>query len=235
MMKMQGITLRWCLLTFVSLFLTACSEDKKATEVTEVVGPVAFESGDECHVCGMIITELPGAKAQAVESRSTAVRKFCSTQDMLSWWLQPENQHLQAELYVHDVAKTPWEHPQDEHLIDARTAFYVLGSSVQGAMGPSLVSFGTREAAELFADTKGGRVLSWQQMDLAVLQELASAGHEHAAAHGEQLQHEHGVTVEADEHGQHNADQEQASEALTAPVDAPAADTAINHDAHSGH
>lgn len=235
MMKMQGITLRWCLLAFVSLFLTACSEDKKATEVTEVVGPVAFESGDECHVCGMIITELPGAKAQAVESRSTAVRKFCSTQDMLSWWLQPENQHLQAELYVHDVAKTPWEHPQDEHLIDARTAFYVLGSSVQGAMGPSLVSFGTREAAELFADTKGGRVLSWQQMDLTVLQELASAGHEHAAAHGEQLQHEHGVTVEADEHGQHNADQEQAGEALTAPVDTSAADTAIDHDAHSGH
>lgn len=235
MMKMQGITLRWCLLAFVSLFLTACSEDKKATEVTEVVGPVAFESGDECHVCGMIITELPGAKAQAVESRSTAVRKFCSTQDMLSWWLQPENQHLQAELYVHDVAKTPWEHPQDEHLIDARTAFYVLGSSVQGAMGPSLVSFGTREAAELFADTKGGRVLSWQQMDLAVLQELASAGHEHAAAHGEQLQHEHGVTVEADEHGQHNADQEQASEALTAPVDAPAADNSSDADAHSHH
>ena len=74
--------MRWCLVAFVSLFLTACSEDKKATEVTEVVGPVAFESGDECHVCGMIITELPGAKAQAVESRSTAVRKFCSTQDM---------------------------------------------------------------------------------------------------------------------------------------------------------
>lgn len=235
MMKMQGITLRWCLLAFVSLFLTACSEDKKATEVTEVVGPVAFESGDECHVCGMIITELPGAKAQALESRSTAVRKFCSTQDMLSWWLQPENQNLKAELYVHDVAKTPWEHPQDEHLIDARTAFYVLGSSVQGAMGPSLVSFGTREAAELFADTKGGRVLSWQQMDLTVLQELASAGHEHAAAHGEQLQHEHGVSVEADEHGQHNADQEQAGEALTAPVDTSAADTAIDHDAHSGH
>jgi copper chaperone NosL len=183
----------------------------------------------------MIITELPGAKAQALESRSTAVRKFCSTQDMLSWWLQPENQHLKAELYVHDVAKTPWEHPQDEHLIDARTAFYVLGSSVQGAMGPSLVSFGTREAAELFADTKGGRVLSWQQMDLAVLQELASAGHEHAAAHGEQLQNEHGVAVEADEHSQHNADEEHIGEALTAPIDAPAADNSSDTDAHSHH
>lgn len=208
--------MRWCLLAFVSLFLTACSEDKQAAEVTAVAGPVAFESGDECHVCGMIITELPGAKAQAVESRSTAVRKFCSTQDMLSWWLQPENQHLQAELYVHDVAKTPWEQPQDEFLIDARTAFYVLGSSVQGAMGPSLVSFGTREAAESFVATKGGRVLSWEQMDLAVLQELASAGHEHAAAHGEQLLREHGGPAEDAEHDEH-----------TAPADAPAA--------HSGH
>ena len=130
---------------------------------------------------------------------------------------------------MHDVSKTPWEHPQDEHLIDARTAFYVLGSSLQGAMGPSLVSFATREAADAFMAEKGGRVLSWDQMDLAVLQELASAGHEHAAAHGEQLQHEHGVAGEADEHSQHNANEHSTH----VPVEAPAADA--EHDAHSGH
>ncbi len=226
--------MRWCFAIFVSLLLTACGDDKKPQETAEVLAPVAFEAGDECHVCGMIITELPGAKAQAVESRSTAVRKFCSTQDMLSWWLQPENQNLKAELYVHDVAKTPWEHPQDEHLIDARTAFYVLGSSVQGAMGPSLVSFGTREAADAFAAEKGGRVLSWEQMDLAVLQELASAGHEHAAAHGEQLLNEHGVAVEADEHTEHATDEHPQSSEHTVPVDVPAA-APVEHDAHSQH
>ncbi len=67
------------------------------------------------------------------------------------------------------------------------------------------------------------------------LQELASAGHEHAATHGEQLQHEHGVAVEADEHSQHNADEEHIGEALTAPIDAPAADNSSDTDAHSHH
>lgn len=227
--------MRWCFAVFVSLFLTACGDDKKPEETAEVLAPVAFEAGDECHVCGMIITELPGAKAQAVESRSTAVRKFCSTQDMLSWWLQPENQNLKAELYVHDVAKTPWEHPQDEHLIDARRALYVVGSSLQGAMGPSLVSFGTREAADAFVAEKGGRVLSWEQMDLAVLQELASAGHEHAAAHGEQLQHEHGVPVVADEHAEHTADEHTQHDEHAAPVEAAVEEAPTAHDAHSQH
>lgn len=222
MMKMQGITIRWCLALLVSVVLTACSDDSKTSEVEVPRGPVAFEAGDECHVCGMIITELPGAKAQALESRSDSVYKFCSTQDMLSWWLQPENQHLQAELYVHDVAKTPWEHPQDEHLIDARSAWYVVGSSLQGAMGPSLVSYGERAAAQALADSKGGRVLSWDQLDLAVLQELASAGHEHAAAHGEQLQHQHGVAEEVAEPVQHD-------EHL------PAVDKAVEHAADAEH
>lgn len=222
MMHKQRMFIRWCLALFVSVLLTACNDDSKTTEVAEVRGPVAFESGDECHVCGMIITELPGAKAQALESRSNNVHKFCSTQDMVSWWLQPENKHLKAELYVHDVAKTPWEHPQDEHLIDARSAWYVLGSSLQGAMGPSLASYGDREAAQALADSKGGRVLSWEQLDLAVLQELASAGHEHAAAHGEHLQDEHGAAEEADKHQQHDEH-------------VPAVDTATEHDAHNEH
>jgi len=234
-MNIQGFSMRWCFALLVSVLLTACSDDKASSETAEVRGPVAFEAGDECHVCGMIITELPGAKAEAIENRSNAVHKFCSTQDMLSWWLQPENKHLKAELYVHDVAQTPWEHPQDEYLIDARSAWYVVGSSVQGAMGPSLVSYSEREAAETLAAAKGGRVLSWEQLDMTVLQELASAGHEHAAAHGEQLLHEHGVAEEVDEHSLHSADEHQMQEKMSAPIETPAMDMPAEHDAHSQH
>lgn len=221
-MNMKHFSMRWCLLLLVSIGLMACSDDSKTTGVTEVLGPIAFESGDECHVCGMIITELPGAKAEAIENRSNIVHKFCSAQDMLSWWLQPENQHLKAELYVHDIAKTPWNHPQDEHLIDARSAWYVIGSSLQGAMGPSMVSFSDRKAAELLADSKGGRVLSWDQLDLAILQELAGAGHEHAVEHAKHLVHEHGIVEESDDHD-------------SSAADLPATDTSAEHDMHSGH
>lgn len=199
-MNLQSVSMRWLVLLLVSVWLTACSDDKGPTAVEEVQGPVAFESGEECHVCGMIITEYPGAKGQIMISRDQAVHKFCSTQDMLSWWLQPENQHLKAEIYVHDIAKTPWEQPQDEYLIDARSAWYVVGSSLQGAMGPSLASYSDRAVAESVATEKGGRVLSWEELDMNVLQELAMAGHEHAAQHAEHLRQEHGVDEHADEH-----------------------------------
>ncbi len=199
MMNMQRFSLRLCFALFVSIWLVACSDDSNTQDVSEVIGPVAFESGDACHVCGMIITEHPGAKGQITESRSKTTHKFCSTQDMLSWWLQPENEHLKAEIYVHDIAQTPWDKPQDEYLIDARDAWFVIGSDLQGAMGPALATFGNREAADSIVESNGGRVLSWDQLDLAVLQELAAAGHEHAASHAEQLMQEHGVVEEDNE------------------------------------
>ncbi len=199
-MSLQSFSIRWLGLLFISVWLTACSDDAGPGAVNEVLGPVAFESGDECHVCGMIITELPGAKAQVRESRNANTHKFCSTQDMLSWWLQPENKNLQAEIYVHDVALTPWASPLDEHLIDARSAWYVIGSSLTGAMGPSLVSYSERDAAQALVDAKGGRMLSWEDLNLDILRELASAGHEHAAEHGEHLRHQHGVVEPENSH-----------------------------------
>ncbi len=149
--------------------LTACSE---APEEQTPATPVAFESGDECHVCGMIIQEFPGPKGQAVEARSGAVRKFCSTRDMLSWWLEPENQNLRASLFVHDMARSDWQHPDDRHLIDARGAFYVVGSDLQGSMGPTLASFGNQQAAEQLARDQGGRVLRFEEITPATLAEL---------------------------------------------------------------
>lgn len=37
------------------------------------------------------------------------------------------------------MAETQWDHPEDTHLIDARKAWYVMGSNLMGAMGPTLV------------------------------------------------------------------------------------------------
>src|SRR5690554_6908592 len=120
-----------------ALLLAGCAEENKVEVNTD---PQQFHSGDECHVCGMLITEWPGAKGQSINQQNGQTHKFCSTVDMFSWLLQPENKTLQAKIYVHDMAKTHWEQPEDEHLTDARTAWYVMGSDLQGAMGPSLAS-----------------------------------------------------------------------------------------------
>ena len=71
------------------LGLAACNEAEQSEQLLE---PVAFHSSDECHVCGMVISDFPGPKGQAVEKGG--VRKFCSTAEMLGWWLQPKSRPL---------------------------------------------------------------------------------------------------------------------------------------------
>lgn len=168
-----NVYLRLVLITLFGLFLAGCGDKE---EIPVSYDPVAFHADDECHVCGMIVTDFPGPKGQAVERNG--VRKFCSTAEMFSWWLQPENNILQARLYVHDMGRSHWDTPDDEHLIDAKQAWYVAGTPLQGAMGASLASFADRQAAdELAAEHEGAQVMSFDQIDQAFLQQAAAAQH----------------------------------------------------------
>lgn len=165
--------LRLVLVLLFGMALAACG-DKEETQVSW--DPVAFHGDDECHVCGMIVTDFPGPKGQAVER--DGVKKFCSTAEMFSWYLQPENRILQVRLYVHDMGQSHWDQPDDEHLIDAKQAWYVSGTPLQGAMGASLASFADKQAAEaLAAEHEGAQVLAFEQIDEAFLAEAAAAQH----------------------------------------------------------
>lgn len=164
-------------LALVSLLLLGGCDP--AAEAPETVAPVPFHETDECHVCGMVITDFPGPKGQALESGQ--VRKFCSVAEMLGWWLQPENQAQNARLYVHDMSQGEWNAPDDARLIDAREAYFVPVSGLAGAMGRPLATFATEEAAQAMAKTHNSKVMRLEQMDLATLQEPnpAGAGHQH--------------------------------------------------------
>jgi len=157
---------------FLALGLVACGDKQ---EVQLSLEPVAFHESDECHVCGMIISDFPGPKGEAVEKGS--VKKFCSTAEMLGWYLQPENKLLDAKLYVHDMGQSEWAHPSDEHLIDARTAWYVAGTGLKGAMGGSLASLADEQKARQLASDHGGQVLRFEEIDHALLQQGANMQH----------------------------------------------------------
>ncbi|MDX1755372.1 MAG: nitrous oxide reductase accessory protein NosL [Marinobacter sp.] len=161
----------WVGLALLLMWLAGCSPSGDG--VTGAHKPVHFESGDECHVCGMVIQRFSGPKGQAIGSNAEEgeiVRKFCSTRDLFAWVLQPENIHRNLTLYVHNMAQTDWKNPADTALIDAREAFFVVGSSREGAMGPSLASFASQQAAEDFAERFGGSVLEFSHVTLAHLQ-----------------------------------------------------------------
>jgi len=157
-----------------TLLLSACNnEDKTAEAVNQAV---AIESGDECHVCGMIITRFPGPKGESFSRYDKKVRKYCSTRDLFAFVLEPENSASVSDIYVHDMAVTPWDHPDDKTLIDAKKAYYVINHSLKGAMGATLASFKQQADAEAFAKKYQGSVIRFEQVDMPLLQSLKVAG-----------------------------------------------------------
>lgn len=157
------------LVALLAVFLTACGNDSSTAIVKQAV---AIESGDECHLCGMIITQFPGPKGETFSKHAEQAQKFCSTRDMFAYYLQPENKGHTTQLYVHDMAKSHWDRPDDTHFTDAKTAWYVIEHSQQGSMGATLASFSDKEHANSFAKEFGGRVIDFTQIDTELVLNL---------------------------------------------------------------
>lgn len=66
-------------------------------------------------------------------------------------------------------------------MVDARQAWYVGGQPQRGAMGPTLASFATREAADAFAARFGGRLLRYKEITLEVIAGLDYGQGSHGA------------------------------------------------------
>jgi len=147
--------------------VVSCSDSNKQAQ--KIHKAVAMESGDECHLCGMLITRFDGPKGEAFrKEQQDKVFKFCSTRDMFSYYLDPENTRNVAQMLVHDMSKMPWgsDSINDKHFIDAKTAWYVAGSEKTGAMGQTLASFSQESDAQAFAKEFGGKVLSFKEIKL---------------------------------------------------------------------
>lgn len=184
------------LVLLLALGLAACGDSQKPAASLD---PVAFHDSDECHVCGMVISDFPGPKGEAVSA--AGAKKFCSAAEMIGWWLQPENRGREMKLYVHDMGRSVWETPNDEHLIDATSAYYVIGTPLKGAMGAVLASFADEQAAQQLAAKHGGRVLRFEEIDQALLQE--AAGMQYGAAQGGTMHEQAAHTAHAAAHNEH--------------------------------
>lgn len=161
-------------LLLLLLILPACGAPTE-TEVHSYQ-PVAITDEDECAVCGMSVQNHPGPKGQLYLVGSQRPAKFCSTVDFFIYALQPEHESHIAQGYVHDMAATDWQQPDDAALIPVQEAWFVLGHGLPGGMGPTLAAFRDSTAAQAFIDEHGGRMLPYRDITLEVLQELHQSG-----------------------------------------------------------
>lgn len=151
------MTLRQTSLAVLTLaLLAACSAQDKTSSIAEP------DSKTVCSLDGMTLLDYPGPKGQ-IAYADGSVNFFCDTLEVVSMLLKPEQQKTVKGAYVQDMGKADWNKPQG-NWIDARTAFYVVGSRKHGGMGPTLATFATQATADQFAKDNGGKVLAFSAL-----------------------------------------------------------------------
>lgn len=128
--------------------------------------PQALEitPGTVCALDDMVLQDFPGPKAQ-IHYEQSPPEFHCDTREMFSIVLRPEQKRRIVAVFTQDMGKTDWTQPQG-HWIDAKSAFYVVGSSRKGSMGPTVASFGAEADAQAFSAQYGGKVLRFDQVTL---------------------------------------------------------------------
>jgi copper chaperone NosL len=148
------------------LALAGCGTRDAATSVA----PAEVTQGTSCALDGMLLADYPGPKAQIHYAGREAPDFFCDTVEMFNIYLKPEQATTVRAVYVNDMGAADWDQPRGQW-IDARQAYFVVGSRRHGSMGPTIASFAAEADARAFAGEYGGAVLPFDAVtaDNAVL------------------------------------------------------------------
>ena len=149
----------------------------------------AVPADARCPVCGMFPARSPQWAAQVIFSNGDAqffdspLSLFQYLHDMARYGAGRQAQQIVAQ-YVTDAGSPPLSPDgmaPKSRWIDARTAFYVHGSSAKGPMrAGNLPAFASREAAQAFAASRGGVVLAFDGVDAPLIARLGGRStHDH--------------------------------------------------------
>lgn len=155
--------IRTIAITFALMTLALGGCQKSDTKVPE---PLELTSDAVDHFCGMNVMEHAGPKGQIILKGGGLAVWFSSSRDALAFTRLPEEPKDIAALYVSDMSHAKsWDDPGSRNWVDAKRAFYVVGSKIHGGMGgKETVPFSVQMDAEAFAQKNGGRILRFDEI-----------------------------------------------------------------------
>jgi nitrous oxide reductase accessory protein NosL len=117
---------------------------------------------DLCPVCGMVVAKYPNWVASVVW-RNGHTHHFDGAKDLFKFLFElPRYVPGHRREDIVSIAVTEY---YDLGRIDARKAFYVIGSDVLGPMGHELIPLASRaDAEEFMRDHQGRRILTFEQV-----------------------------------------------------------------------
>jgi copper chaperone NosL len=157
-MKRRALLL--CLLA--APLLASCKQDR------DVSAPVPHEVTESsvAQFCGMSLSEHSGPKAQIFVRDLPDPYWFATVRDAFAFLELPETPKAVAAIYVNDMARAKnWDQPEAGSWIDAKQAYYAIGSRRRSSMNTDeAIPFGNRDAAEKFVGVEGGQIVRFEQM-----------------------------------------------------------------------
>ena len=157
-------------LKLADALLLLCLLVASALAVGEPVRTPAPGPEDTCPVCGMFVAKYPEWIATVLYEDGHA-HHFDGAKDLFKYLLDLAKWapgHRAADIAAIGVTEY-----YGLTRIDARQAWYVIGSDTLGPMGHELVPFASREDADAFLhDHKGQRVLKLEDVTLELLEGL---------------------------------------------------------------
>ncbi|MFI3158090.1 MAG: nitrous oxide reductase accessory protein NosL [Methylococcaceae bacterium] len=131
---------------------------------------VTIKKSDRCPVCGMFVYKYPKWVAQIIFTDGSyyfydgAKDMFKHIFDTAKYTPGKSAENIK-DIYVTDYYEV--------ELVDAKSAFYVLGSDVLGPMGHELLPFKDQESAQEFLeDHKGKSIIHFQDVTPAIIESL---------------------------------------------------------------
>lgn len=133
-------------------------------------GAVSVPAGAKCPVCGMFVAKYPDWTASA-RFKDGTTSFFDGPKDMFSHYFDTAR-YTPGKRQTDIVALSVKEY-YSLAMIDARAAFFVIGSDVYGPMGNELIPFSTeKDAASFKLDHKGKRILRFNEITRQIIQSL---------------------------------------------------------------
>ncbi|NRG18199.1 nitrous oxide reductase accessory protein NosL [Rhizobiales bacterium] len=170
--------LRGLALGFSAVLLTACNE----VEVAERPDPVTLTVEAAGHYCQMTVLDHDGPKAQIHLAGNPNPVWFTQVRDAVAFTRMPEEPKDWTAVYVNDMGRAEsWANPGIDNWVEAREAFFVIGSTKRGGMGAKeTIPFRVEEEAFEFAAEFGGAVVKLDDIPtdyvLAPMDETAMPG-----------------------------------------------------------
>ena len=151
----------------VAIFITtmvvsvAMAEDKR---------PAQPSKKDKCPVCGMFVYKYPDWVGEIL-FRDGSRAFFDGAKDLFKYYFNLKK--YQPSKSIKDISAIYVTEYYDMKIIDAKTAFFVIGSDVYGPMGKELIPFVNRDDAEAFKkDHKGKRILRFKDIKPGIIKKL---------------------------------------------------------------